>query len=132
MTYRVVLTIVAISGVTFGLGFLIAPEFLASVFGGTLEPFGATLVRQFGGTLIGVALLDFLVRDARERDVRRGIVVGNTVAFVLIAVLAAYAALTGIANPLVWGVFATHVFFAGGLLYAEFGPAGSRRDAGSS
>ncbi len=116
MTYRILLMATALNGTVFGLLFVLVPDFAISLFGGQLDALSSQLVRQFGGVILGIAIFDWFLRVHEERSVRRAVVAANVTAFVIVAAVAAYAAVTGIANALGWVVALFHAVIAAGLL----------------
>ena len=119
MTYQLLLAAAALSGTVFGLLFVVVPDVAISLFGGRLDPLASLLVRQLGGVILGLAWLDWLIRNVGDAVVRRAVVVGNATAFVIIAGVAGYAAATGLINVLGWGVAAFHVIVAVGLVVTQ-------------
>jgi hypothetical protein len=119
MTYPVLLAVAAVDGLLFGLLFLLLPDTAISVFGGQLDPLGALLVRQLGGVITGLGLLNWLIRKVGDGDVRSAVIVGNVTAFAVIAVTAAIGAASGIINILGWGVSAFHAMVAIGLVMTQ-------------
>ena len=69
-----------------GLGFLLAPGVMVfSALGGT----PATIVaefRQYGGSLLGIATLNWVARNAEASTARNGVFLGNTIGFGLVAI----------------------------------------------
>jgi hypothetical protein len=69
-----------------GLGFLFVPGILTfNALGGTPAVIVAEL-RQYGGALLGIAVLNWIARNAEPSKARDGIFVGNTVGFGLVAI----------------------------------------------
>ena len=127
--YSVLLVVAAADGIAFGLGALLLPDMLAGIFGvALLEPFGRVAFQQLGALTIGLGVLDALARNLREAAGRRAVVVGNIVAFALIAVTAGSAAASGTANILGWGVAAFHAIVGIALAYAQFAPVNRLQD----
>lgn len=94
MTSRTLLTIAALYLSLIGLGVLLVPQY----FGIGAIPAGAppallALLRIFGGPCLGIALLNWLTRNARHSPVQHAILLANTVGF----------GVTATAD--IWGVF---------------------------
>lgn len=119
VTYRILLAAAAVSGTVFGLLFVFVPETAFALFGARLDPLGSLLVRQLGGVILGLAWMDWLIRNVTDRPVQTAVVVGNVTAFVVIAVVAMIAAATGLINFLGWGVAAFHIGVAIGLVASQ-------------
>lgn len=69
-----------------GIGFLLVPGILVL---GALGETPAVIVaelRQYGGALLGIAVLNWIARNAEPSKARDGIFLGNTVGFGLVAV----------------------------------------------
>jgi len=69
-----------------GLGFLLIPGILTfGALGATPAVIVAEL-RQYGGALLGIAVLNWVARNAEPSRARDGIFLGNTVGFGLVAI----------------------------------------------
>ena len=69
-----------------GLGFLLIPGILTfGALGATPAVIVAEL-RQYGGALLGIAVLNWMARDAEPSKARDGVSLGNTVGFGLVTV----------------------------------------------
>jgi hypothetical protein len=68
-----------------GLGFLLVPGIL--VFGalGDTPAIVVAELRQYGGALLGIAVLNWVARNAEPSSARNGIALGNAVGFGLVA-----------------------------------------------
>jgi hypothetical protein len=60
MNLRVFMILVTILGVVYGVGFLLVPDFLVSLYGASPDPAAIMGFRYFGATLVTVGL-NFLV-----------------------------------------------------------------------
>jgi len=68
-----------------GLGFLLVPGVMVfGALGGTPATIVAEL-RQYGGALLGIAVLNWVARNAEASTARNGVFLGNTVGFGLVA-----------------------------------------------
>lgn len=84
-----------------GLGFLVAPGVLTfGALGATPAVIVAEL-RQYGGALLGIAVLNWVARNAEPSQARDGVFLGNTVGFGLVAVGGVLRQLSG-AVPVGW------------------------------
>jgi hypothetical protein len=69
-----------------GLGFLLVPAVMVfGALGGTPAIVIAEL-RQYGGALLGIAVLNWIAREAEPSIARNGVFLGNTVGFGLVAI----------------------------------------------
>ncbi len=117
MTYRHLLTIAAVDGIVFGVGFLLVPDLIVGILGPRPDTLAQLAFRQVGAAVLGMAVVDWLGRNAEDVEARRAIVAGNLVSFVPIAITAGYAAATGVTNALGWGVAAFHAVMAVGFAW---------------
>ncbi len=117
MKPSLLLTLAAIYLAIGGLGLLLAPEattmgIVAAGSSGALT----ALIRGYGGTLIGIAVIDALVRNEAGSKGRDAIFLGNTVGFGLVAITDVIGQLSG--GPQAGLVFAVlDVLFTLGFLF---------------
>lgn len=94
MSLKAMLTISAIYLGVLGLGFMFAPQQTGiEAVPPDAPPALIAYLRVFGGPFIGIAVLNWLARDAEPSTARRAIVIANTVGFACVAAMD------------VWGVF---------------------------
>jgi hypothetical protein len=109
----------AIVEVIFGIGFVLLPVTLGSLFGMTLDPGGALMAQLFGATFIFGSIVLWLARNLTESDVAAraiiiAVVVSNTIGFIVTLI----ASLSGVWNALGWLPVALYLVF--GLAFAYF------------
>jgi hypothetical protein len=95
----------------FGVGLLIAPGLLVSLYGLRLDGDGALVARLLAAQLLGFMVLDFTSRAATGASLRTVLVAG-LVAEVVSVVVVTGAAATGAGNALLCGVAALFGAFA--------------------
>ena len=94
-----------------GLGFLLVPD---TVVFGALGQTPVVIVaelRQYGGALLGIAILNWIARNAEPSTARNGIFLGNTVGFGLVALGGVFRQLSG-AVAIEWLFVIINVLFA--------------------
>jgi hypothetical protein len=124
MSVRTFLAVSAVIAALFGLGFILLPNGLASLYGVTLDPIGIYLAQLFGAALIGLAIINWSVRDAREMDgVLLGNLVANTIGFLI--TLFGQVGRTGGINAFGWITVALYLFLAVGYGYYRFTARGT-------
>lgn len=126
MTYSILLVAAAINGAVFGLLFILVPDAAIALFGGRLDPLSSLIVRQFGGVIVGLSLINWLMRKVGDPEARTAVVFGDVAAFAVVAVVAAIAAATGIVNVLGWGVAGFHAVVAIGLVWTQVSASAAR------
>lgn len=96
------MTIAAIIAFIFGVGFILVPAQVMSIYGVTLQADNQFVARYLGAAYIGVAFLAWLSRNAAPSEARNGILSGIFVLTVLGLAVGIYDALAGAGNSLVW------------------------------
>jgi hypothetical protein len=113
------LIIKAIISLVFGIGFVLIPSTVMSMYGVTLDA-GGNLVGQFAGAaLIGIGLICWFARQADKlalRSITQSLFIGDTIGFIV----ALIGQLGGVMNGLGWITVAIWLFLALGLGYFRF------------
>lgn len=133
---RVLLAAGAVVGLMFGLGLLLAPGLLLSLYGLATDSTGELLARLFGVELIGFNVATWVARGSDPRaegSAARAVVRAHVVSETIGALVSAWAASRGFGNPLFWSVVAIYAILAAAFLWAEFSlraqPRGAVRQA---
>jgi hypothetical protein len=96
MTLRALLSVAAIYMALVGLGLIFAPRaFGIGAVPGDASPTLIAYLRLFGSPFLGIAVLDWMARNAEPSTARNAIILGNTVGFAAIAVLDVWGMLSG-------------------------------------
>jgi hypothetical protein len=106
------MVIKAIVCLVLGVPILLAPVFLYSLFGATLNAGGVFAAREYGASLIGNLLLTWCARKAVESDTRRAIIWDLCIYDAIGVVVTLIALLTGALGLLGWGALVIYLFFA--------------------
>jgi len=114
---RTLMIIKAVVCLSLGVPILLAPVFLYSLFGASLNPGGVFAAREYGASLIGNLLLTWFAKDAIESEPRRAIALALCVYDAIGFVVTLMAQLTGVLGPLGWFAAAIYLFFAIGFGY---------------
>ena len=128
MQLGVLLRIAAVYLALVGLGLIFAPR----AFGvGAVPPDASAaliaFLRLWGSPLLGIAVLDWLARDAEPSRARDAIILGNTVGFAAIAAVDVWGSFGG-GRP-VHQVFAiVHLLFAAAFVWAGRASLSTRAD----
>ena len=95
-----VLTISAIYLGVLGLGFMFAPrEIGIGAVPVDASPALVSYLRIFGGPFIGIAVLNWLARNAEPSSARNAIVIANTIGFGCVALMDIWGVFSGVARP---------------------------------
>ncbi len=117
MKLKTLMIIKAVICLSFGVPILLAPIFLYSLFGASLNPGGVWAARQYGASLIGTLMVTWFARKAIESETRRAIILGLFVYDAIGFVITLIAQITGVLGPLGWFVVAIYLFLAIGFGY---------------
>jgi uncharacterized protein YjeT (DUF2065 family) len=118
----------ALVSVPFGIGSVLAPHLFLSLFGATLGPAGAVMMRYSGAWLVGIGLLTWFTRNAAESETGRGIAQALLISYLVALVVSVLGQLAGALNALGWMPVGIQGFFVAGLGYAL---SANRRSAAS-
>lgn len=117
MKFNHLLIIAAVITLVFGLGFVLLPEQLLSLYGITLTAAGIFIARLFGAALIGYAVLNWLIKDTEDAGARRAIAITGSMHAAIGFVVFLIAQLGGVLNALGWFNVAIYLLLALGFGY---------------
>jgi len=110
----------AIATTLFGIGSIVVPQKLITLFGSTLNPAGV-LMMQYGGVwLVGIGLLAWFARNAADSEARRAIVLAFLICYSIAFIVALLAQLNNVLNAFGWGTVALNLVLAAGYGYFQF------------
>ena len=110
----------AIATIIFGIGSVLAPQALVSLFGATLNPAGVLMMQYGGAWLIGIGLLAWFARNAADSQARRAIVLAFLICYSIAFIVALLAQLAAVLNALGWATVALNLLLALGYGYFQF------------
>jgi hypothetical protein len=121
MTYRTVLTVAAILSFLYGIGFMLVPGQLSSVYNVSLDDAGRYVAQMYGATLFCFGVLNWLARDFNGGAVHRAVLTANALAAALGFVFSLLAQLGGVpgANVLGWSTVGLYLLLALGFGYVR-------------
>lgn len=112
MKFQTLMIIKAVVCLSLGVPILLAPVFLYSLFGASLNPGGIFAAREYGASLIGNLMLTWFARNAVESETRRAIILDLCIYDAIGVVITLIALLAGTLGVLGWGALAIYLFFA--------------------
>jgi hypothetical protein len=115
----------AITAIFFGIGSVLAPQAIVSLFGATLNPAGMLMMQYGGAWLIGIGLLAWFARNAADSEARRAIVLAYLICYGIAFIVALLAQLDAVLNSLGWGTVALNLLLAVGYGYFQFAKPGA-------
>ncbi len=112
--------IAAIVAFIFGLGFILAPEASLKPYGTTTDVTGLFLGRYLGASLLGIAFLTWVTRNAPASATRKAVLSALFVTMVLGFLVALYDKFAGGGNNLIWLNVVIYLLLAIGFGYFAF------------
>ena len=100
----------------FGLGFLLVPRPMLTLYGIPTDPSVVLMSRFFGVALLQIGLVLYLIRDVGDLRTQRGVVIGSFIGSVAGLVVALTGQFWGLVNQLGWSTVAIY-----GLLTLGYG-----------
>jgi uncharacterized membrane protein YfcA len=114
------MVIKSIITIVFGIGFVVKPATVLSLYGVTLDPVGAYMTRLFGAAFIVVGALLWYARKDPGSPALRAIVLGVFIGDVIGFIIALLGQLSGILNALGWLTVALYFLLALGFGYFQY------------
>jgi hypothetical protein len=120
MNFKNLMIATAIATICFGVGFIISPTFLGSLYGITTTVVSEFALRLYATALIGIGILAWLFRQTQNREVKRAILI----AFMVIDGGGFFVALTanlgGIMNAFGWSLVVIFFLFTTAFAFLLF------------
>lgn len=122
MSLRNLLTVAAIIAFAFGLGFVLIPGQLTSLYNITLNPGGLFIGQLFGAALIGFGVLNWFARGVQDSQALRAIVLANLIGDGVGFVFALIGQINGVGgvNQLGWSTVAIYLLLTLAFAYFQF------------
>jgi hypothetical protein len=108
-------------GLVFGLGFLLAPRPMLTLYGVSTDPSVVLMARFFGATLVQLGLVLFLIRDVGDPRTQRGVVIGSFIGSVVGLVVALTGQFWDLVNQFGWSTVAIYALLTLGYGSIMFG-----------
>ncbi len=120
MRLRVLLIINAIVAIVYGIGLLLLPAQLGSLYGFTSSPPLIYVARLLGGYLFAVGLLSWLIKDAPASPIRTAIVFVFLAMDLLGFLISLVSQIDGTLNALGWSSVVIYLLLGLGFVYFLF------------
>jgi len=121
MRLSTLLLIGGLLALVFGLGFLLAPRPMLTLYGVPIDPSVVLMARFFGTALVQVGLVFYLIRDVGDPRTQRGVVIGSFIGSVAGLVVALTGQFWGLVNQVGWSSVAIYGLFTVGYGSIMFG-----------
>jgi hypothetical protein len=122
MGYRNLLAVSAILAFVFGLGFILLPGQLVSLYNVQISGAGLLFAQLYGGTLLGFGLLNWFGRSFGENAAKQAVLTANLVGDALGFIFSLIGQLGGVpgVNALGWSTVLIYLLLALGFAYLRF------------
>ncbi|MEO7237700.1 MAG: hypothetical protein ABIZ96_03705 [Gemmatimonadales bacterium] len=121
MRLSTLLLIGGLLALVFGLGFLLAPRPMLSLYGVPIDPSIVLIARFFGAALVQLGLVLYLIRDVGDPRTQRGVVIGSFIGSVAGLVVALTGQFWGLTNRFGWSTVAIYALLTLGYGSIMFG-----------
>jgi hypothetical protein len=120
MKFNTFMLIYAVVSLIFGLGFVLTPGLVLSIYGVEADLSFRYIGQLFGAALISLGVLAWSFRNAGDSESRKAVLASLLVGEVIGFVLAVIGQLNGALNVLGWSVVAVYLLLSVGLAYFRF------------
>lgn len=122
MSYKNVLTVGAILSFLYGLGVMLIPAQLVTLYCLQTNDVGAFTAQLYGATLFGFGLLNWFARDFADGSAQRSVLTANFVTAGLATIISLIGQLGGVqgVNALGWSTVVLYLLFALAYGYLRF------------
>lgn len=117
MTLKNFFTLFAVLAALFGIGFVAAPNEVLKMYGVPGSAHIALMARLFGGTLLGLAIIQWFARSLRDDAAVTALLMGLGVSHAVNFLIAIAATLAGTINALGWSTVLIYAIGAAGCGY---------------
>lgn len=120
MKAKYLLTIDAIVLLVFAIGYFVNAEWVLGWFDITLEPGGILMAQLFGAALLGIAVLNWLVRDVTIYEELYPVAMANFIGHAVTFIILLVQKLNGLGNVYCWVIIALAFLLSLGFGYFSF------------
>ena len=120
MKAKYFLIVDAIILLLFAMGYLLTPQWILSQFDITVNDGGVMMDQLFGATVLGIAVLNWLSREAHYFEELRPVALANFVGHGLVFVVLLLQKMNGLGNGYCWFVIAFALIFTLAFGYFSF------------
>lgn len=120
MSLKTFLTIVFVAVLGLGLGQVFATSLTHTIWGAQPDALAVFMSQRWGVTMLGQAVVYWLIRDAEPSPTRRAILIAGFVTSLFTAVTSLLGVLSGVINAGGWFAFVLEMLIAAGFAYYAF------------
>jgi hypothetical protein len=118
MRLTLTMTVTAIGSLLFGLGYLLFPEALLSLYGAAIDPSSLWTARYLGTTILGFGVVNWLGRNIHSGTALRAIIAGTFTVSIIGFAVSIFQLLNNSDSMYVWAIAV--IYFLLSLGYGDF------------
>jgi len=120
MKFKNLLVINAVVALVYGISYQFVPKTILSLYGLTTGQGEILMSRLFGAPLIGIGLLTWFVRNIRDSETQRALILSMLVYHLIGFVITIHGTVTGVMSAAGWTGVGIFLFFTLGYAYFQF------------
>ena len=120
MKYRNLLVVNAVVALLYGIGLVLLPSTVLSLYGVTPGPAVNLASQLFGVELLHVGLICWFARNVSDSPAQRAIILASLIGQVIGLVVAVMGTLSGVFNVVGWSAVAIYLVLSLGYAYLQF------------
>ena len=120
MKYRNLLVVNAVVALLYGIGLVLLPSTVLSLYGVTRGPAVNLASQLFGVELLHVGLICWFARKVSDSPAQRAIIIASLIGQVIGLIVALMGTLSGVFNAVGWSAVAIYLVLALGYAYLQF------------
>ena len=120
MKFSTLLVVNAVVALVYGIGLVLLPSTLLSIYGVTPGPAVNLASQLFGVELLHVGLICWFARKVSDSPAQRAIIIASLIGQVIGLVVSLMGTLSGVFNAVGWSAVAIYLVLALGYAYLQF------------
>ena len=120
MKLRNLLVVNAIVALVYGIGFVLAPATVLSLYGMTQGTSEALAGQYFGVALIAIGLLTWFTRNVADSEAQRAIILALLISDVVGVIVSILGTVSGVMSAVGWSAVGIYLLLALGYAYFQF------------
>ena len=114
------LVVNAIVALVYGIGELLTPATMFSLYGVTQSPGARLMAQYFGLSLIAIGLLAWFARNVADSEAQRAIILALLISDVIGVIVSVLGTVSGVMNAVGWSAVGIYLLLALGYAYFQF------------
>ncbi|MCX6072154.1 MAG: hypothetical protein NTU91_15090 [Chloroflexi bacterium] len=120
MKFSTVLIVNAVVALIYGIGLVLVPSTVLSIYGVTPGPAVNLASQLFGVEMIHVGLICWLARKVSDGPAQKAIILGSLIGQLIAVIVSMMGTLSGVFSAVGWSAVAIYLVLAAGYAYLQF------------